>query len=207
MHILWILYKENWKHIQGLHSDVSKRKHWESARYEEGADSTWKDWVWAVTAQWRTRTNSQVVLLDCNTKGNQEHKVNSSINRPRCYYKLELIWIQSRERCSEDIPNHDSLNFLPDGHSGLAGKSKLCWIFHVELWKTLWKSTALIKWKSNSLWWFWGYSLFFQFYWDITDIQRCINLKCTVWFNLYTPWKDYHNKVSEHPSFHIDTKF
>ena len=47
----------------------------------------------------------------------------------------------------------------------------------------------------------------FQFYWATIDIQHCISLRYTAqWFDLHTLWNDYHNKVSEHPLFHIDTK-
>ena len=40
------------------------------------------------------------------------------------------------------------------------------------------------------------FSFFFQFYWDIIDIQQCISLRCTA------QW----HKLREHPSSHRDTE-
>ena len=47
---------------------------------------------------------------------------------------------------------------------------------------------------------------FFQFYWDIIDIQHCINLRSTEWFDLHTSWNGYHSRFSEH-LYHIDAKW
>ena len=42
---------------------------------------------------------------------------------------------------------------------------------------------------------------------DLVDTQHYISLGCTVyWLDLPTSWSDYHNKLSEHPSSHTDTK-
>ena len=48
---------------------------------------------------------------------------------------------------------------------------------------------------------------FFQFYWDIIDIQHCISLRSTEWFDLHTSWNGYHSRFSEHLSYHIDAKW
>ena len=48
---------------------------------------------------------------------------------------------------------------------------------------------------------------FFQFYLDIIDIQHCISLRSTEWFDLHTSWNGYHSRFSEHLSFHIDAKW
>ena len=49
--------------------------------------------------------------------------------------------------------------------------------------------------------------LFSQFYWDISDIQHCENLRCTGWWlDLHILWNDYHNKFSEHPPSYVDKK-
>ena len=44
------------------------------------------------------------------------------------------------------------------------------------------------------------FSFFFRFYWDIIDIQHCINLRCTAWFDVHTSWNVYHDKFNEYPS-------
>lgn len=42
-------------------------------------------------------------------------------------------------------------------------------------------------------------SFFFQFYWDIIDVQHCVSLRYTAsWFNLFISWYDYYNKFNEH---------
>ena len=41
----------------------------------------------------------------------------------------------------------------------------------------------------------------------IIDIQDCVNLRCMAkWFDLYISGNDYHNKFSEHPFSHVETK-
>ena len=45
---------------------------------------------------------------------------------------------------------------------------------------------------------------FFQFYWDIIDIQHCMfKLYSMIWL---TSWNDYHNEFSEQSSSYTDTK-
>ena len=47
---------------------------------------------------------------------------------------------------------------------------------------------------------------FFQFYWDMTDIQHYLSLRCIAWwFALHTSWNDCHNNLSEYPLSRIDT--
>ena len=42
------------------------------------------------------------------------------------------------------------------------------------------------------------YSVFFQFYWDMIDLQH-FNAY-SIWFHCHISWNEYHNKFSEHPS-------
>ena len=48
---------------------------------------------------------------------------------------------------------------------------------------------------------------FFQFYLDLIDIEHCVSLRCTAWFELRALWNDCHSNFSELPSSHIDTEF
>ena len=48
---------------------------------------------------------------------------------------------------------------------------------------------------------------FFQCYSNVTDTQPYIHLPYSAsWFNLNSSWNDDHNKFSDHPSSHVDTK-
>lgn len=76
-------------------------------------------------------------------------------------YKLDYIQIQSRQeglQCFRDHSETWQSKFAAWWTRGLQENPNCDRSLLWDLWRPLWKPTALRKWKSCSWWWYWGHS-------------------------------------------------